>query len=291
MNILITGGSGDLGLLLAKDMLNAGDDPVRIDIRAPKNPDRGKFIPGSILDDDLLRHTMVGMDCVIHVAAWHGIHEVTGQADVHDFWDLNVSGTFKVFQAAAGADVRKFVYISSTSVLDRFGVYGHTKVLGEEIALTYHQRHGMDVIVLRPGAFIPYWNEAVYPSFAAWAEWYWKGAVHILDVAQAVQKSIKLMKRGRLDTLPTLFVDGKYEYTADDLEHWDANGPGSTFMKYYADYHDLALRYGLNPALRPTVFDIEPTRRWLGYEPTYSFQNLLRELKDYGEAGPPPPAF
>jgi nucleoside-diphosphate-sugar epimerase len=291
MKVFITGGSGDLGLLLARELNQRGDLPIRMDIRPPLNPQRGKFISGSILDRNLLSASLNDIDCIVHVAAWHGIHLVTEQKNTYDFWDLNVTGTFNVFQSAVEKGIRKVVYISSTSILDRFGVYGHTKVLGEEIARTYHERHGMQVIILRPGAFIPWWNEAVYPSFLEWVKWYWKGAVHINDVLQAVIKSINLLKTGGLDQMPTLFVDGKYEYTPQDLEHWDAEGVGTTFQKYYSTYSDIALKFGLNPAQKPEVFNIEPTRTILGYQPTYSFLNLLQELKEFGEKGPLPPQY
>jgi nucleoside-diphosphate-sugar epimerase len=289
MNILLTGGSGDLGSVLARDLADRGDSPIRMDILPPRNPQHGVFTHGSILDRGLLHKGMQGIDCVVHIAAWHGIHLVTEQKNVNDFWDLNVSGTFNVFQAAADQGIRKIIYISSTSALDRFGIYGHTKVLGEEIALTYHQRHQMDVIILRPGAFIPYWNRTVYASFADFAKWYWKGAVHINDVAQAVIKSIDLLADGVLESNLTLFVDGKYEYTPHDLQNWDANGTGTTFHKVYAPYADVADRFGLDPAQKPEVFDTGPTRKWLGYEPTYSPMNLLQELNVYGIDGPPPP--
>jgi nucleoside-diphosphate-sugar epimerase len=291
MNILLTGGSGDLGCWLAKDLEQRGDLAVRLDIRKPRNPQRGEFIRGSILDRDLLWDCMQQIDMVIHIAAWHGIHWVTGQRDAYDFWDLNVTGTFNVFQAAVESDIDRLVYISSTSALDRYGIYGHTKVLGEEIARTYHTRHVMQVLTLRPGAFIPYWNTATYSSYLDWAKWYWKGAVHIRDVAQAVLKSIDLLAEKNLGENPVLYVDGKYEYTPQDLENWDAEGPGSSFRKYYAQYEELAQKYGLDPTLEPEVFDIEPTRQWLGYEPTYSFMNLLEELAEYGEKGPPAPEF
>jgi nucleoside-diphosphate-sugar epimerase len=291
MKIFLTGGSGDLGILLARQLEQRGEIPVRLDIRQPRNPQRGTVIQGSILDRPLLSHSILGCDIAVHIAAWHGIHEVTGKANVYNFWDLNVTGTFNVFQAAVEAGIKNMVYISSTSAENRFGVYGHTKVLGEEIALTYHQRHGMNVIILRPGAFIPYWNTEAYQSFAGWAQWYWKGAVHIRDVVQAVLKSIDCLKNGPAGTPMPLNVDGKYEYTVDDLSHWDANGPGTTFRRYYAEYEALARQFDLDPALKPTVFDIGPTRQRLGYEPTYSFLDLLKELKEFGADGPPEPEF
>ena len=55
----------------------------------------------------------------------------------------------------------------------------------------------------------------------------------------------------------------------------------------YAEYYDLALSYGLDPALKPTKLDISETVRWLGYKPSYSPARLLSELAAYGDSGPP----
>ena len=288
MRILLTGGAGDLGYTLSKQLVAQGDTPIRLDVRQPAD-NNGIYLAGSILDRETLASTMKDIDCVVHIAAWHGVHEFRREKDVYDFWDLNVTGTFYVFEAAAQAGIKRVVHISSSSVDERDGVYGHTKVLGEEIARTYAARHHMSVITLRPRAFIPYWNKVIYTSYVEWAKWFWGGAVHINDVTQGVMQSIDLLKRQTLDENPVLTLDGAYDYTDADLAHWDAEGAGSTFRRYYPDYYDMVVNYGLDPAQKPTKLDISATQHWLGYNPTYSLRNLLQELAQYGEAGPPRP--
>jgi nucleoside-diphosphate-sugar epimerase len=141
------------------------------------------------------------------------------------------------------------------------------------------------VITLRPRAFIPFWNRSVYENYSDWARW--KGAVHIDDVASAVILSMDLISCQHLGQQLILTLDGAYEYTDVDLAHWNADGPGSTFKKYYSQYYDLALSYGLDPSLKPTKLDISETVRWLGYKPSYSLATLLSELGAYGDSGPP----
>ena len=168
--------------------------------------------------------------------------------------------------------------------------YGRSKILAELIAEDYRKHRGMNVITLRPRGFIPYWNRDVYAKYSDWARWFWKGAVHIEDVAAAVILSLDLISRQHLGQRLILTLDSAYEYTDADLAHWDAEGPGSTFKKYYPEYYDLALSYGLDPALKPTKLDISETVRRLGYEPSYSLASLLSELAAYGDSGPPQPA-
>jgi nucleoside-diphosphate-sugar epimerase len=286
MRILLTGGAGDLGLELVPRLLDRGDTPVILDIRAPPALPQGvAFVQGSVLDRALLPDAMRGCDRVVHIAAWHGIHEGEGGKSAYDFFDLNVRGTFEVFEVAALAGVRDVVHISTTSVYRPGTLYGRSKILAEGIAESYAKDRGMNVIILRPRGFIPYWNRTVYTRYSDWARWFWKGAVHIDDVASAVMLSLDQVSRERMEAPLTL--DGAYDYTDAELERWDEDGPGSTFRKHYEKYYDVAVAHGLDPALKPTRLDISETVRRLGYEPSYSLGNLLAELAEFGDRGPP----
>jgi len=288
LRILLTGGSGDLGSILLPSLATT-HDVINVDIQS-READTNKFVQGSILDRELLDRTFKQIDYIVHIAAWHGIHQVRNEKSAFDFWDLNVTGTFNVFETAVRNHVKGIVNISSTSVDEWPDLYGASKVLNEEIARTYAARHALPVITLRPRAFIPYWNKTVYKNYIEWAQWYWKGAVHIDDVAQAVIKSLDLLiSRSDLPDNLTLVVDGAYEYTLNDLARWDEKGPGSTFKRHYPEHVALVADHGLDPGVKPSILDMETTISWLGYTPRYSLQNLLEELAQFGEAGPPIP--
>jgi nucleoside-diphosphate-sugar epimerase len=288
MKVLLTGGSGDLGQTLVPLLVGKGHTPVMLDVRAPLEMKQGGvFIQGSILDRAKLKEFFAGCDCIVHIAAWHGIHESRGAKTAYDFFDLNGRGTFEVFEAAASLGINKMIYISTTSVDRPDTWYGRSKILAERIAEDYREHSKMNVITLRPRAFIPFWNRDVYASYSEWARWFWRGAVHIDDVASAVMLSLDRIFRQPVGRHPVLMLDSAYEYTDADLDHWDADGAGSTFRKYYPEYFDLAVSYGLDPALKPRKLDISETERWLGYKPSYSLASLLSELAAYGDRGPP----
>ncbi len=288
--MLLTGGAGDLGQTLIPRLVGEGHTPIILDVRAPRAlHSEMRYVHGSVLDRAKLKEFIRGCDCIVHIAAWHGIHESRSEKHAYDFFDLNVRGTFEVFEAAAAAGITKIVYISTTSVDRPDTLYGQSKIHAERIADDYRRCRGMNVITLRPRAFIPWWNHDVYASYIDWARWFWKGAVHIDDVAAAVMSSLDLISGRQIGQIPPLPLDGAYEYTDADLEHWDAEGTGSTFRKHYPDYYDLAISHGLDPALKPRKLDISETIRWLGYQPSYSLGCLLRDLAAYGAKGPPPP--
>jgi UDP-glucose 4-epimerase len=282
MRILLTGGSGDLGVLLSEALAARGDEVSVIDL-APPHKSVSHFYEASILSLAAVDKAVSETDCVVHIAAWHGIHESRQTKTAGDFHDLNVTGTFNMLDAAAVNGVKKFVFMSSTSVSDRYGIYGHTKVLGEEMVRAFAHRHEMDAIILRPRAFIPSWNTSVYTSFAEWAAWYAKGAVHITDVMGATLCAIDYLKAnsGFSPRAPAYVIDGAYEFTKEDLDNWDREGPGSTFRKYYAEQEELMRRHGLDPARKPKVLEMDETRRDLGYTPQYSLKNMLDELQRY----------
>lgn len=287
MKVLLTGGSGDLGQTLVPMLVSRGDTPVILDVCAPRDSKCGVFIQGSILDREKLYEAFRGCDCIVHIAAWHGIHEVRGVKNSYDFFDLNVRGTFEVFEAAAALGIDNIVFVSTTSVSRPDTLYGRSKILAESIAENFRKYKNINTIILRPRAFIPFWNRDVYANYIDWARWFWKGAVHISDVASAVILSLDFVSRRRLERQLILTLDSAYEYTDADLAHWDADGAGSTFMKYYPEYYDLALSYGLDPAVKPNKLDISETVRWLGYKPSYSLATLLSELAAHGDSGPP----
>ncbi len=210
-----------------------------------------------------------------------------------NFFDLNVRGTFEVLAAGCVArHQQNVVYIlEPTSIRRPDTLYGRSKLLAEQIVEDFRQFHNMNVVTLRPRGFIPFWNRTVYNDYVEWARWFWRGAVHIDDVAAAVVQSLDLIARQQLDQRLTLTLDSAYDYTDDDLTHWDVEGAGSTFRKYYLEFEEMARSYGLDPAAKPTKLDIAETIRWLDYRPTFGLKNLLVELATHGEAGPPPPGI
>ncbi len=280
MKILLTGGSGDLGQTLIP-LLNASHhSPVIFDIQAP---DIGieNYRQGSLLDIFQIEDALVGCDLVIHIAAWHGIHEARGLKTPQDFWDLNVNGTHNLLQSCINQQVTKLIHISSSSITKLSGYYGFTKRLSEATVKHFHQEHDLQTVTLRPRAFIPHWNRDVYGDFLEWAKRFWPGAVHIDDVAQAVMLSIELLSNDNYRDHPILNVDREPDYTSEDLSDWDADGPGTSFQKYYAKYGGMLSRFEIDTSVKPVSNDIQETKRVLGYQPQYGILNLLKELSSW----------
>src|SRR5919199_4701619 len=170
MRVLITGGGGNLGRVLAPALEEAGHEPVLMDNRDLDTP--YEVVRGDVRDRSDALRALRDVDVVVHAAALHGIHLEKYTAD--DFWDLNVAGTRNVYEAARERGVGKILLCSTMGVygenvrgagdppvitedlpLEPSDVYGLSKKLCEEMAAFYERRHGIRTIAYRLGMLVP----------------------------------------------------------------------------------------------------------------------------------------
>ncbi|WP_374656276.1 NAD-dependent epimerase/dehydratase family protein [Dongia sp.] len=117
--VLVTGGCGFMGRHLVS-LLSARGERVRVlDLRdwpqSPVQPQPAnvEFRQGSIRDRAVLRRAMAGVSRVFHLAANPNLWA----ADPNMFHEVNYEGTCRVLDAAAEANVARFVYTSTESIL------------------------------------------------------------------------------------------------------------------------------------------------------------------------------
>jgi nucleoside-diphosphate-sugar epimerase len=161
--VLVTGASGFVGGHLA-EALARQKVKVKLLVRsnsklAFKPTTNMELCYGDVTDLESLRKVMKGVQVVYHLAG------VLRGSDFSVYRNVNAEGTRKVCQAAAENKVKRLVYVSSLSAagpsaesgpIDEtafpkpVSFYGQTKLMGEDIALSYQQHY--PVTVLRPGA-------------------------------------------------------------------------------------------------------------------------------------------
>ncbi|ESZ05519.1 hypothetical protein X735_32265 [Mesorhizobium sp. L2C085B000] len=157
---LVTGGSGYFGQLLSKKLLEQGTHVRVLDLSFPgfSHPNL-VFIEGTILDRNLVKQAVSGVNKVFHNAA-----QIPLAKNVNLFWSVNKDGTQIVADESAAERVEKLIYTSSSAV---FGApksnpvtentepnpgedYGRAKLAGEIICKKAMERHGLDVAIVRP---------------------------------------------------------------------------------------------------------------------------------------------
>ena len=175
MNCLVTGAAGFIGSHLSEGLLALGHNVLGIDCFTDYYPLRLKeanlsrlrqtpgftFLEANLNDIDL-RPILQGVESVFHHAAQAGVRPSWGQ-NFAIYVGHNILATQHLLEAAVGADLKKIVYASSSSVYgdtDRIPMcediplhpvspYGVTKLAAEDLCYLYWKNYGLPVISLR----------------------------------------------------------------------------------------------------------------------------------------------
>ena len=110
-SILVTGGSGYFGEVLAGGAVANGDRVRVFDVNPPAATAASvEFVQGDVRDRDAVRAACDGVDVVLHNVA-----QVPLARDRELFWSVNVVGTANLLVAARDAGVGKVVHTSSSA--------------------------------------------------------------------------------------------------------------------------------------------------------------------------------
>lgn len=177
--VLVTGGSGFLGINLIRHLFAKGVTQIRsldlVEFDYPEK-DRVEAILGDIRNEALVAQCMEGVQMVVHTAAALPLYSAE---DIHS---TDVVGTRILLEAARKAGVKRFVMISSTAVygipdhhplreddeLIGVGPYGRAKI-DAEVECLKAREDGLCVPIIRPKSFIGPERLGVFAMFYDWA--------------------------------------------------------------------------------------------------------------------------
>ena len=181
MKVLVTGGSGFLGINLIRFLRTKGVDEIRVlDIADFDYPEKGepwlKFTLGDVRDIPVVEKVTEGCDVVVHCAAALPLYSE------RDIYTTEVDGSKNVLNAARKYKLDRHVQISSTAVygvpkkhpiyetdpMVGVGPYGHAKIEAEE-ACRAARKEGYCVPIIRPKSFIGPERLGVFALFYDWA--------------------------------------------------------------------------------------------------------------------------
>ncbi|MGI9326439.1 MAG: NAD-dependent epimerase/dehydratase family protein [Pseudomonadales bacterium] len=164
MKVLVTGATGFTGLNLSKALAKAGHQVLAL---ARDSSDCSALEATGIeclridlFDTEGVRGAMEQVEVVYHLAAAYR----TEHADQSEFWRVNVEATQALLENAAAAGVRRFVHCSTVGVqgeiteppaaedyrLKPGDHYQASKLEGEQRALEFNGRDGLETTVIRP---------------------------------------------------------------------------------------------------------------------------------------------
>lgn len=118
MRVLITGGAGFIGRHISEHFQDRAEvrvlDNLRCGFKSNLSGLECQLIVGSILDRDLVREAMKGVDFVFHLAAMVSVQESVQKPN--ECAEINAWGTAIVLEEAARARVKKLIFSSSAAI-------------------------------------------------------------------------------------------------------------------------------------------------------------------------------
>ncbi|MBZ9653412.1 NAD-dependent epimerase/dehydratase family protein [Phyllobacterium lublinensis] len=296
MTILVTGSSGHLGEALVRCLRERGRPVAGLDIV------EGPFTThvGSVLDRAHVRNCMEGVTTVFHAATLHKPHVATHARQ--EFIDTNITGTLNLLETAAAAQVRAFIYTSTTSV---FGdalvppddapaawitedvtpipknIYGVTKAAAEDLCQLFYRNQGLATMVLRTSRFFPEEDDNAKARSERsdqnikLVEFLYRRA----DIEDIVSAHLLAAEKAPELGFRRYIISATTPFTRDDLRDLRDDAPrvvGRRVPEYAAEFARRG--WTMLPGI-DRVYVNERARFELGWEPRYDFPYLIKRLK------------
>ncbi|MGI6329230.1 MAG: NAD-dependent epimerase/dehydratase family protein [Bacilli bacterium] len=305
--VLVTGGSGFLGINLIRYLLERKYNIVSLDLldfNYDDCKDKIRVIKGDIRNKEIVNDAMKDIDIVIHSAAALPLYKK------EDIFSTDIDGTRNVIESAYKNKIKRFIQISSTAVygipdhhplkeddkLDGVGPYGIAKIEAEKVCLEYRKK-GMCVSIIRPKSFIGPERLGVFALFYDWAKdgkgfpmiGNGKNKYQLLDVGDLCQSIYLTMTLDEKKVNDTFNIGAK-EFTTMKEDYQavlDYAGFGKKIKGFPATPMIYTLRFlemlHLSPlykwvyetASKDSFVSIEKAEKKLGYKPKYSNKDAL----------------
>lgn len=319
----LTGATGYTGSRLLQALLARGDEVAalaRAGAARPATSGATRWVEGDLTGGRGLDELVQGAQGVLHVAA---VYRTAGHPDSY-YRDVNVGGTERLLEAASRAGVGRFVHTSTvgvygdvknppvdeTSPLAPGDIYQETKAEAEALALGFHRRRGLPVVVVRPGAIYGPGETRLLKLFRAIARKRYaivgsgRSFYHPVFIDDLVQGFLLALERP--EAVGEAFIVAGPRYVSQrelaDLIARHTNGrvwpfriPAWPLQWAGAACEAVCVPFGIEPPLhrrrvdfwvKSRAFSIEKARRLLGYAPQVDLdEGIARTVAAYREAG------
>lgn len=309
MKHLVTGGSGFLGNLIVRRLLEKGETVKILDIwKAKNNHSEVEFIDCDIRNREGVSRAMKNID-IVH----HNVALVPLTKSGKKFWDVNVTGTQIAAEEALKAGVQGFVHMSSSAVygaVDCFPInedthtkpieiYGRAKLAGENVVKSIINNTNLPLIIIRPRTILGEGRLGIFQILFDWIKdnknIYVIGSgnvkfqfVHAHDLMDFYMLALKLEKSGKFNV-----GTDRFDTLRSGLEDLIDYSKSSSVVK------SLPIQLTINLLKLADYLKISPLAPWhyltyhkefyfdvnplleLGWKPKYSNEEMLQESYDW----------
>ena len=171
MNAVVTGGTGFIGGKLVQRLVEKGHKVMCLVRRTSNVESLNKLgvelCYGDLSEPDSLKKLVSGGEIIFHIAAM-----VSDWGSREDFYRMNVESTMTLLKASKQSSVKKFIYMSSSTVIWKSDLweihnlndvdenypyprqyndyYNETKAEAERIVVGFYKATGLETIIFRP---------------------------------------------------------------------------------------------------------------------------------------------
>jgi nucleoside-diphosphate-sugar epimerase len=170
--ICVTGGTGFIGGHLVDALVSLGANVRVIDDLSNSTlehlaglielePERVRFVHGSVLDDEAMTEAVEGCQCIFHLAALGSVPKSIEEPQ--RTWSVNATGTARVLQAARKAGASRVVFAASSSAYgdqpalpkvetmlpQPLSPYAVSKLAAEQLMSVWAHCYGLSTVSLR----------------------------------------------------------------------------------------------------------------------------------------------
>jgi dihydroflavonol-4-reductase len=222
MKVLVTGATGFVGGAVARALVHRGIE-VRVMARAGADLQNlqgltVERVEGDLRDQPSLRHALTGCRQLYHVAA----HYALWAKDPSIFYDVNVTGTKSLLEAARDVGTERIVYCSTIGAIgippagglgteetpvvfeQMAGHYKRSKYLAEQEVLKF-AKAGLPVVIVNPSAPVGIGDVKPTPTGQVIVDFmkgrmpaYIETGMNIVDVDDVATGHLLAMEKGRI---------------------------------------------------------------------------------------------
>lgn len=296
MKILVTGSSGHLGEALVRTLKDSGHEVVGADLLPSDFTNK----VGSIVDRGFVQTCMDGVEAIVHTATLHKPHVATHSRQ--DFVDTNITGTLNLLEEAAAANLKAFIFTSTTSAFGSAltppvgapaawvtedvrpiprNIYGVTKVAAEDLCQLFYRNHRLPCLILRTSRFFPEEDDNREMRLA-----YEDGNIKAneflyrrVDVEDVVSAHLLALEKAPAIGFGRYIISATTPFTPNDLADLRANA-SELVKRLFPEYENEYARRGwkMFPSIE-RVYVNERARKELDWQPRYDFRSVLDNLK------------
>jgi UDP-glucose 4-epimerase len=294
--IVVTGSSGHLGEALMRVLRGRGVRVRGVDLKPSPFTDR----VGSIVDQAFVRACMLGAEAVIHTATLHKPHVETHSRQA--FVDANITGTLNLLEEARAANVRAFLFTSTTSAFGAAltpatdepaawitedvvpipkNIYGVTKVSAENLCQLFARHWRLPAIVLRTSRFFPEEDDDVRARDQFSTENLQANEIlhRRVDIEDAVSAHLLALEKAQSIGFGRYIISATTPFAREDALQLKVNA-SAVVQRLFPDAQALFSEHGWRlPPRIDRIYVNERARLELLWQPKYDFGHVLDSLR------------